>query len=336
MKHILYIGNKLMAHGQTATTIETLGVLLEGEGFKVYYASSVKSKFWRLCDMMGATIRRAHKADYVIIDCYGAVNFWYAFIISQMCRLFRIPYIPFLHGGDLPKRLEKSHSQCKKIFDHAYINVAPSGYLMDIFRQHGFQNLTYIPNTIEVRNYPYKERKNLSPKLLWVRAVSPVYNPKMAIDVLEQLRKTHPQAELCIVGPGKNGYMPEVVTYDASKQLGTKFTGRLSKPEWIALSADYDIFINTTRYDNMPVSVIEALALGLPVVSTNVGGIPYLIEDGKTALLVNSEDSNHMTSQILKLLENPEEGHQIAIRGRQLAESFDWPVVRLKWLEILK
>lgn len=324
-----------MAHGQTATTIETLGLLLESEGFKVYYASEIKSKFFRMCDMVGALLRRAFAIDYVIIDTYGAVNFWYAVIISQLCRLLHIKYIPFLHGGDLPKRLDKSPFLCKLLFNHSYKNVAPSGYLLSIFREHGFSNLMYIPNTIDIANYPFKKRTIVQPNLLWVRAISSIYNPVMALDVYEILLREYHKAKLCIVGPDKNGYLPKVIAHATQKKLDVLFTGRLSKPEWIGLSGQYDIFINTTRYDNMPVSVIEAMALGLPVVSTNVGGIPHLLTHEETALLVESNDENAMAQSISRLLENPALCEKMVVNGRQFVEDFDWKIVRQKWFDIL-
>ncbi|NMH29471.1 glycosyltransferase family 4 protein [Flavobacterium silvaticum] len=336
MKKILYIGNKLMIHGQTATTIETLGPMLESEGFTVYYASTVKNKFFRMCDMIGALLRRSFSIDYVIIDTYGAVNFWYALIISQLCRMLHIKYIPFLHGGDLPKRLNKSPFFCRLLFNHSYRNIAPSGYLISIFQQKGFSDIKYIPNTIDIANYPFKKRSSVHPKLLWVRAISTIYNPVMALDVYEQLLKKFPGSSLCIVGPDKNGYLPKVISHANKKNLDVLFTGRLSKPEWISLSQEYDVFINTTRYDNMPVSVIEAMALGLPVVSTNVGGIPFLLKNEETALLVESEDVTAMANSISRLVENPEMCERMVVKGREMVDDFDWKIVRQKWFDVLK
>ena len=99
--------------------------------------------------------------------------------------------------------------------------------------------------------------------------------------------------------------------------------------------AQHDVFLNTTNIDNAPVSVIEAMACGLPVVSTNVGGIPYLLEHGKTALLVGPGDSDGMTGAVKRLL--PEQGlySELSANGRQLAESFDWEVVLPQWQRLL-
>ena len=280
MKKILYIGNKLAAHGKPPTAIDTVPTKLREEGYSVETASSKKNKILRLSDMVFSTFKSRKKVNLVLIDTYSTQNFYYAVIIGAMCRFFKIPYIPILHGGNLPHRLEKSKITCKQLFNGAYTNVAPSAYLVEKFRAKGYENLTYIPNTIEIQNYPFKLRQEIKAKLLWVRSFSEIYNPLLALQIVELLKKEGLEVELCMVGPEKDGSLQRCKSVAQELNLPITFPGILKKEEWIDLSKDYDIFINTTNFDNMPVSVMEAMALGLPVVSTNVGGLPYLIEDG--------------------------------------------------------
>ena len=113
----------------------------------------------------------------------------------------------------------------------------------------------------------------------------------MAIEVLKELKNTYPNAALCMVGPDKDGTQADVQQLIKRYQLhdSVEITGVLSKEDWHKKSEDFDIFINTTNVDNTPVSVIEAMALGLPVVSTNAGGLPYLINNGKDGILIEKE-----------------------------------------------
>jgi glycosyltransferase involved in cell wall biosynthesis len=113
------------------------------------------------------------------------------------------------------------------------------------------------------------------------------------------------------------------------------FTGVLPKEEWHTLSENYDIFINTTTIDNTPVSVMEAMALGLPVVSTNVGGLPYLILEGE-GILVENANVDAMYNAIIQLLTESILIEQITKNARKKVESFDWSFVREKWLKIIK
>ncbi|HRE79333.1 MAG TPA: glycosyltransferase family 4 protein [Flavobacterium sp.] len=333
---LLYIGNKLLKHGFSATSIETLGALLENENCKVVYASSIKNKLFRLLDMFFKTLFNAHKVNYVLIDTYSTTNFWYAFIISQLCRILNKQYIPILRGGDLPKRLKSSPLLSRLIFSNSLYNIAPSQYLFTVFKEHKFNNLKLIPNTIEINNYNFQKKIKLEPKILWVRSLSEIYNPKMAIDVLRMLKSNFPDAELCMIGQEKDVRINDLLKYANSFSLNVTFTGKLSKQDWIKLSENYDIFINTTHFDNTPVSLIEALALGLPVVSTNVGGIPYLVKDRESAILVNDSDSQAMANAINELIENPELAQKLTSNGRKLVEQFDWQIVKKQWKEILK
>lgn len=336
MKKILYTGNKLSKHGATITVIETLGASLVKEGFTVFYSSDKKNQVIRLFDMIFCLLQKGAKVDYVLIDTYSTWSFYYALIISQLCRVFRWEYIPILHGGNLPIRIEKNKFLSDLIFNNSKINVAPSGYLLHSFKSKGYTNIAYIPNTITITDYNYLERDLLEPKLLWVRSFSSIYNPKMAIEVLSKLKAEFPNATLCMVGPDKENMIEECKEYAKQLNVEVEFTGKLSKKEWIKLSEKYSIFINTTHFDNTPVSVIEAMALGLPVVSTNVGGIPYLLKDKENALLVADNDVEAMVFSIKELLNNKTLANQISKNGRQLVEQFDWDNVKEKWFKILK
>ena len=335
MKNLLYIGNKLSQHGYTVTSIETLGAFFENEGYQLNYASSKKNKVLRFFDMLLKTWKFHKVTDFVIIDTYSTSNFWYALAVSQLCRLLKIKYIPILRGGDLPNRLKKNPKLCAMIFNNAFKNVAPSKYLMHYFELAKIKNLVYIPNTIELDNYPFKLRENLEPKLLWVRSFAKIYNPKMAIDVLAIVKKQFPDASLCMVGPEKDGSLAETKKYAAELGLEVAFPGRLSKKDWIALSENYDLFLNTTHFDNTPVSVMEALALGLPVITTNVGGIPFLLEHRKTAFLIADGNVKEMANAVIDLLENSHIAISLSQNSRELSKSFDWEQVKQSWNKIL-
>lgn len=333
---LLYLGNRLSKHGFNKTTIETLGLQLEQEGFAVFYASNKKSFPLRLLDMMWSVINYRKQVSYLLIDTYSTKAFWYAFLCSQLARFFNIKYIPILHGGDLPNRLKKNPMFCRMLFSNAYKNVAPSDYLKQAFEKEGFKNVIHIPNTIEIEKYEFKLRTELTPNLLWVRAFASIYNPKMAVKVLQQLQEQYPSATLTMVGPDKDGSLQ--TTKDFAKSLGitVNFSGQLTKEEWWELASKHDIFINTTHFDNTPVSVMEAMALGLPVISTKVGGIPYLLTNHQNALLVNDNDVTAMTNAVCGLLKSQENAAELALNARSFIGQMDWKEVKKSWNFLLK
>ncbi|CAL65567.1 glycosyltransferase family 4 protein [Christiangramia forsetii] len=334
MKKILYLGNKLEKHGFSPTSIDTLLPLLAAEGYTVESVSSVKNKPLRLLHMLSQVILKRN-FDLVLIDTYSTSNFWYAVLSAKLCRLFRTPYIFILHGGNLEERFNNSSEGILNVFRNAKANVVPSNFLKDKLQKFQFRNMVFIPNSIDLSFYNFKERRSLKPGILWVRAFNKIYNPQIVLEIFDELLKFYPDAEVCMVGPEKDGSLEKIKQISEDRNLNIRFKGKLTKPEWTKLSKEYDIFINTTLIDNTPVSVIEAMALGLPVVSTNVGGIPYLISDEENGLLVKPQDSREMVNAIKKLLEHPKLAEKLSYKGRLTAEKFDWTDVKQAWIELL-
>ncbi|EPR74569.1 Glycosyl transferase, group 1 [Winogradskyella psychrotolerans RS-3] len=138
-----------------------------------------------------------------------------------------------------------------------------------------------------------------------------------------------------MAGPDTDGSLAKVKSHAKALGVTVDTPGKLTKTEWIALAKDYNVFINTTNFDNMPVSVIEAMALGLPIVSTNVGGMPYLIEDGSDGVLVPPNNTKAFVEAILKLKSNPEETQNRVTKAREKVALFDWSLLKEKWKAVL-
>ncbi|WP_320555528.1 glycosyltransferase family 4 protein [Winogradskyella aquimaris] len=280
-------------------------------------------------------IKNSKQADFLLIDTYSTTNFYYAFIISQLSRLLKIKYIPILHGGNLERRLLKNPIMSKMLFENAYRLVSPSYFLKNNFIDYGYNNIQYIPNIIEINNYDFVNRPISDINLLWVRSFNKIYNPTLAIHVVKELINRNEKVKLTMVGPKSDESFSEAQTMAMTQQLDVNFTGKLSKKEWIDLSKESNVFINTTNFDNAPVSVIEAMALGLPVVSTNVGGLPFLISHNEDGLLVPPDDVNAMTNAILSLKDDSNLKHKIVLNARNKVEQFDWNNVKAKWKALL-
>jgi L-malate glycosyltransferase len=334
-KSILYIGNDLAINSFTATYISFFSKVLKKEGYKVRTASKRINKGLRLLEMIGLIMKYHKTTDVVLIDTYGALNFYYAYLVAKTCQLYKLEYIPILHGGNLPERLSESKKLSESLFGNAKMNVAPSRFLYEVFEQYNFSNLQIIPNSVELKKYSFKSRKEFSPNLLWVRRFQGRYNPMLALKVLESLKNKYPEATLCMVGPDKDGSMARCKAYAEKNKLSVKFTGKLKKKEWAKLSENYDFFLNTTNIDNTPISVIEAMALGLVIVSTDVGGMHYLIDHDKDGVLLNPKDEASMASAIDKLIHDPAHAAQLTQNARKKVEGFDWEKVKEKWNNLL-
>jgi len=166
-------------------------------------------------------------------------------------------------------------------------------------------DLILIPNAIEISNYSFVERNTPRPDLIWLRAFHEIYHPEMAIEVLQRLQNQFPEVKLTMIGPDKGDgsfQKTQELVDDLNLRSSVSFSGGVSKsdvPIWLNKG---DIFLNTTNFDNTPVSVMEAMACGICVVSTNVGGIPFLVEDGVDALLVPPNDPDAMAAAVKRIL----------------------------------
>jgi glycosyltransferase involved in cell wall biosynthesis len=331
---ILYLGNKLSVHGYTPTSVETLGKKIEELGFRIVTKSSVHNQFLRLADMIWSIIKYRKHRPLVIIDTYSTSAFWFAWISARLCNYFDLKYIPILHGGELPVRLDKSPRISNEMFRSSYTNIAVSNYLSSEFIKRNLHVQT-IHNYLELEKYPVKIRHEVNPRLLWVRSFHKIYNPHLALLVLKKLSQQFPEATLCMVGPDKDGSLDECKKLVEIEMLNVTFKGRLNKDEWIQLSKEYDIFINTTNVDNTPVSVMEAMALGMPVVTTNAGGIPYLFKDGEEGLMVDTNNENKMVEAICRLINNPALANKLSCSSRSKAAQWDWKVIGKEWKTLL-
>ena len=334
-KNLLYIGNDLAINSFTATYISFFSKVLKKEGYHVRTASNKNNKALRLVEMLGMIMKYHKSTDVVLIDTYGALNFYYAYLVAKACQFYKVDYIPILHGGNLPTRLEETEQFSNALFGKAKMNVAPSQFLYRIFKNAGYDNLQIIPNAIELNKFPFKERRTFAPKMLWVRRFQGRYNPMMAIKVLEQLKKEYPTAELCMVGPEKDGSLQKCKEYAEKHDLKVIFTGKLKKKEWAKVSADYDIFLNSTNIDNTPISVIEAMALGLAIVSTDVGGMKDLIDNHDNGILVPWKDEKSMVDAVKKVLKNQEKSAMMTLNARAKVSNFDWDIIKDDWNELL-
>jgi L-malate glycosyltransferase len=316
--------------------MNALGKLLE-KYFLVQYASAKAGKWARLYDMVSTLFRARKTTSLVLIDTYSSLNFWYAWLLSRLCVYWKIPYIPILHGGNLPHRLQQGASFSALLWQQATALVAPSTYLQEAFAQKGYV-VDVVPNFVDITRYPFQLRTNIQPKLLWVRAFHKTYAPEIAIQVLYQLQLTYPDAQLCMVGPEKDGSLRRCSI--RAKELGIAenvlFTGALSKNAWLERSRHYDVMLNTTQIDNTPVSIMEAMALGLPVVSTNVGGMPYLLEQESTGMLTPAGDVSAMVQAIKTLINNPSLAQKISSHARKKALQWDAPQIENQWLLLFK
>jgi glycosyltransferase involved in cell wall biosynthesis/ribosomal protein S18 acetylase RimI-like enzyme len=248
-------------------------------------------------------------------------------------RLWRRRVVLCLRGGGLPARLDRAPWPSLWLYGLADASVCPSGYMQQEMARHGLHPQV-IPNALDPSRYPFRARSHVRPWLLWMRTMHPFYNPMLALRSFELVRQRYPDARLTMAGVDR-GMAAEIRAAAVAKGLPVTFPGVIPKPEIPALMEGHDIYLNTPHVDNMPVNVIEGLLCGLPVVATNVGGIPYLLRHEETGLLVPDDDAEAMAAAIVRLVESPALAHLLSCSGRAYAEGFSWEETLPQWLDAL-
>lgn len=320
--------------GWVMTQGELLAGLLAEAGYPTRLTSHKPARLPRLIDTLSSLIAWRDEIDLVIHQVFSGPAFAVTDAASMLCRVLGLRQVFALHGGALPEFAARRGGWVRRVLRRADAIVTPSTYLAEAFAAYPelASRMRTIPNILEIENYPYRHRERAQPNLLWMRTFHEVYHPQMAIEVLAALRRTHPAATLTMAGQEKGLHMAvEELARQRGLGAAVRFPGFLGPADKAREFATHDIYLNTNRVDNMPVSVLEAAAFGLPVVATAVGGVPHLLRDGETGLLVPDGDAEAMTAAVRRLLDEPELAGTLSANGRRLAESCAWEPVRAQW-----
>ncbi|MFH1731245.1 MAG: glycosyltransferase family 4 protein [Planctomycetota bacterium] len=241
--------------------------------------------------------------DVVVVQVYSGRAFCYAALSALFARMWGTRVVGFLRGGALPALACKRPvftAFALRLFDAL---IAPSPFLQrELGRAVPLKDCQVIPNLIDLAHYAYRPRIPPRPKLLWLRCFHPIYNPLMALDVYRRLRERIPDVSLTFCGISDIELAEVLGTIKQPGYEGVRYLGRIPKEKVPAVIDECDVYLNTNRVDNMPVTVLEMWASGVPVVATDVGGIADLVRDGENGLLVPSEDAQAMSDAVIRLL----------------------------------
>ncbi len=333
---VLLVGNFLSAHQKIRTMGEELAERLAAGGWPVVTTSSKLPRLARLLDMQ-RTIWGQGPFAVAQVDVYSGAAFLWAEAACFSLRRLRTPYILTLHGGGLPELARRSPRRVRRLLAGARVVTTPSRFLeraMTPLRR----EIEVLPNPLDVTAYPYAERPSAAARLVWLRSFHRIYNPELAPRVLARLIRRHPRAELKMVGHDKGDGSLERTRREAAA-LGVAdrvtFTAGVPKSEVPGLLAQASIFLNTTDTDNAPVSVTEAMACGLCVVSTDAGGLRDLVADGEDALLVGRDDPAAMAAAVERILAEPALAARLSANARRNAEARDWSRILPRWETLL-
>jgi len=294
---------------------------------RVKYARTVVTSILYAWSLLARTRR------YDVLHVFSASYF--SFLLAPLPalvagRLFRKPTILNYRSGEAEDHLTRWKRTGLPGVRLASSVVVPSGFLVDVFRRFGIQAMA-IANFVDVSHLPHRERATPRPVLLSNRNFESLYDVATTLRTFAIVQGEYPDAALLLAGAGREEANLRALA--ASLELrNVTWHGALAPEAMARLYDAADIYVNASTIDNMPTSIIEAFAAGLPVATTDAGGIPYLVTHERTGLLAPTRDPDALASAVFRLLREPGLAHRLAAAARAECEQrYTWSAVRDQW-----
>lgn len=270
---------------------------------------------------------------YDVVHTFSAA-YWSYFLAPMPAivigRLFGKGVILNYRSGELEDHLERWGKLAVGTMGLATRIVTPTPYLTGVYARFGLE-ADVIPNYLDVERLEYRTRENMRPVFLINRLFEPLYNYPCSLEAFRLIQEAVPDASLIIAGYGplKN----DILGWIEEKNLrNVSFRGKVSHNEMMRLYEEADIYLNSPDLDCFPGSILDAFAMGLPVVTTNAGGIRHIVEHDRTGWMVECGDAVGLATGALKLLRNPDRARQLAEAGRaELEKRYVWAAVGPQW-----
>ncbi len=334
--------------GGMANQTRQLAELLRGEGAQVEvvqvnapyrpaWAEKLKGvrALFRLLPYLLRLWQAAGRANLVHVMANSGWS-WHLFAAPAVwiAALRGVPVVVNYRGGEADTFLARSAPVVRATMRRAASLVLPSGFLLEVFARHGMPG-RIVSNIVDLdRFHPATTPRAAGegPHLIVARNLEALYGNDIALRAFALLAPHYPGARLSIAGSG-----PEAAALAAlARELGiadrVRFTGRLDRDQMAAFYRDADLMLNASRVDNMPNAILEALASGLPVVTTDAGGIPFIVRQRETAMLVPVDDPAAMAAAARRVLDDPALSAVLAAAGRHEVQRYRWSSVRTELL----
>lgn len=314
--------------GGMTTVAEMQSNYLKKEGAIVFHIKTKTKTPLKLTAFL-KLMKVARHCDIIHAHCSSYWGFLPTIMAVIAGKIYGTRIVITYHGGGAEDFLNRFVFFARPFLRRVDTIVVPSGFLKKIFENFGFKT-EIIPNIVELDAFEYNDRQNIKPKLIVTRHLKKIYNIDCAIRAFEIVKRYYPDAELKIVGDGdQREHLENLVA--KLKLTDVTFTGSIKNENMQNMYQSSDIFINPTKVDNFPVSILEAFACGLAVISTNVGGVPYIVQDGYNGLLVDSGDFEAIAKNVLYLIEKQNEALMFIRNARKtVEENYTWDGIRLK------
>ena len=339
--HVGLVGPLPPPYGGMANQTRQLAELLRGEGLTVSLVRTnadyrpqwvagvpVIRAFFRMLPYLLALWRIAGRCDVLHVMANSGWS-WHLFATPAIwiARLRKTPVIVNYRGGEAESFFAGTTRFAHMTLQKASKLIVPSGFLHAVFSGFGAQ-AAVVPNIVDVAHFNNPEpHRPIRRHLLVARNLEPIYDNETAIRAFARVYREFPDATLTIAGSGPLADPLKELVESEGLTGAVFFAGRLDREKMAEAYSKADIAINPSLVDNMPNSVLEALASGVPVVSTNVGGVPFIVGHEQTALLVPAGSADEMAEALRRLMNDPDLCEQLINNGLAEASKYTWQQV---------
>jgi glycosyltransferase involved in cell wall biosynthesis len=282
---------------------------------------------------VASLLLRVYKYD--VIHVFSASYF--SFVIAPtpailIGKLYRRKVLLNYHSGEAEDHLQRWRRSAVPTIKLADTVIVPSEYLVRVFDQFGL-TAHAIYNLVDTGKLPFRERVLLRPVFLSNRNLEVHYGVDRVLRAFKIIQERFSEATLDVVGDGSQRRALETLAAELGLR-NTTFQGQID-PNFISRVYDSaDIYLNASEIDNQPLSILEAFACGLPIVTTDAGGIPDMVSNGKTGIVIPRGDYVQMAERAIGLLNNQSETKQMIERARRECLKYSWEAVRDAWLGV--
>lgn len=338
--------------GGVTVQVETLSRALRAEGVEVQ-AVDTNVQAVRAAGRLGRWLlplaqlvivplrlqRAARRADLIHVHLASDWGFYLPMLAIAWARLWRkTPVIASYHGGAAGRFVRRHPHRVRRLLSHITTLASSSQAIAAVFETLG-RTVTVIPNVIDlgqldVSPLPERIAADPAPLLLWIKRFDNTGHPELMLRAFARVHAQRPAARLLMIGDGER--LPAMQSLAAELQLPVEFAGRVPVERLRAAYRQATLFVSSSAIDNQPNTLIEASAMGLPIVATAVGGVPEMVHDRVDALLAPPDDAAALAAAILHLLDDPELAARLGNAALANAARFTWPAVRPLWTALYK
>jgi glycosyltransferase involved in cell wall biosynthesis len=238
-------------------------------------------------------------------------------------------------GGEAETFLDRSGAVVLKTLRGASALAVPSEFLQQVFARRGVPS-EVVPNIVDMERFrpAGSVRRPGIAHVVVARSLEPIYDIATALRAFALVHEKMPEARLTVAGSGPEREALQALAAELRIVAAVDFCGRFDRDQMAELYRSASVVINPSRVDNMPNSVLEAMASGAPVVSTDVGGVPFILKNGVTGLLVAAGNHAAMAAAARRVLGEPDLAERLRAAALAEVQQYAWPRVRQRWTDV--